>query len=155
VIADSPVSSASAGVPRTNFDGRGSRAHLVNWETDADHGADEVGVAKCVGGAPDGLFGDIRIMRKSERKIGPYMENPYRAEYQWQVEDSDACQEPHILPDHRVAFTAILASTKALKNPTEKVAQLTPIAPDPNSAPKFVFGLVQSINHPEMRSWTR
>jgi hypothetical protein len=26
-------------------------------------------------------------MRKLERKIGVYGENPYRAEYQWQVEE--------------------------------------------------------------------
>jgi hypothetical protein len=36
-------------------------------------------------------------MRKSERKSWAYRENPYRAEYQWQVEDADVCQELHIL----------------------------------------------------------
>jgi hypothetical protein len=44
-------------------------------------------------------------MRKSERKIGPYMENSYRAEYRWQVEDADACQELHILPNVHCNFS--------------------------------------------------
>jgi hypothetical protein len=36
---------------------------------------------------------------------------------------------------------------EGIEKSRRKVAQLTPIAPDPNSTPKFVFGLVQSINH--------